>query len=255
VFSAKVLLLGYPSLSDYIALKYSGQNEPFISPPRRPVLTSNEPTPPDSDTTYIDEEEDYINKKTPAKKSKTTEKKEKEKSPEGRFKRNERVQKNYEISKVAAAAAAAAMQVDELEDTDFGGGYSDQSSHGYEGVVAPDSPPTPKVKKKHERTLPTHKQKGISGVGGGKKDDLSSISSKHHPSPPPEVKKNLPDHPPATVKNILLAKTSASGGAKKDDDLTSSEHSVSPDHYHDPEWKLKGKKNVDVGGRKSGLDL
>ena len=68
------------------------------------------------------------------------EKKEKEKSPEGRFKRNERVQKNYEISKVAAAAVAAAMQVDESEDTDFGGGYSNQSSHGYEGVVVPNSP-------------------------------------------------------------------------------------------------------------------
>ncbi len=47
VFSAKVLSLGYPSLSDYIALKYSGRNEPFISPPRRLGLTSNELTPPD----------------------------------------------------------------------------------------------------------------------------------------------------------------------------------------------------------------
>ena len=61
------------------------------------------------------------------------------------------------------------MQVDEVEDTDFGGGYSDQSSHGYEGVVAPDSPPTPEVKKKNEKTLPTHKEKRISGAGGGKK--------------------------------------------------------------------------------------
>ncbi len=188
-------------------------------------------------------------------KSKVMEKNKKEKSPEGRFKRNERVQKNYEISKVAAAAAAAAMQVDELEDTDFGGGYSDQSSHGYEGVVVHESPPTPEMKKKHERTLPTRKQKRISGAGGGKKDDLSSSSSERHPSPPPEVKKNLPDCPPAVVKNILLSKTSASGGAKKDDDSTSSERSVSLDHFCDPEWKLKGKKNVDVGGRKNGPDL
>ncbi len=97
------------------------------------------------------------------------------------------------------------MQVDELEDTDFGGGYSDQSSHSYEGVVAPDSPPTPEVKKKHERTLPTCKQKRISGVGGGKKDDSSSSSLERHPSPPLEVKKNLPDRPspPLEVKKNL----------------------------------------------------
>ncbi len=87
MFSAKVLSLGYPSLSNYIALKYSGQNEPFISPPRCLGLTSNEPTSPDLDTTYIDEEEDDIDKKAPVKKSKTTEKK--EKSPEGRKKKKQ----------------------------------------------------------------------------------------------------------------------------------------------------------------------
>jgi len=77
----------------------------------------------------------------------------KEKSPEGRILKNERVEKNVEVSKVAAAAAAAALQVDEVEDTDFGGGYSNQSSHGYDGVVAPNSPPTPEVKKKMKKLL------------------------------------------------------------------------------------------------------
>jgi len=117
------------------------------------------------------------------------------------------------------------------------------------------APPTPEVKKKNGKTLPTHKGKRISGAGGGKKDDSSSSSLEHHPSPPLEVKKNLPDHPPPEVKKNLSAKTSASGGAKKDDDLTSSECSVSLDCYCDLDWKIKGKKNVDVGGRKSDPDL
>jgi len=94
------------------------------------------------------------------------------------------------------------VDVDEAEDSDYGGGYSNQSSDSYEGVALDSSP-----------------------------------------TPPCEVKKNL------------SAKTSASGGAKKDDDSTSSERSVSPDHNCDPDWKMKEKKNVDVGGRKSGLDL
>jgi len=128
LFSAKVLSLGYPSLSDYIALKYSGQNEPFISLPRCPGLLSNELTPPDLDTTYVDKEENDIDKKP-----KTMEKK--EKSLEGRILKNERVEKNVEVSKVAAAAAAAALQVDEAEDTDFGGGSSNQSSHGYDQLL------------------------------------------------------------------------------------------------------------------------
>jgi len=37
-----------------------------------------------------------------------------------------------------------------VEDIDYGGGYSDWSSDSYEGVVAPNSPPTPphEVKRK-----------------------------------------------------------------------------------------------------------
>jgi len=30
------------------------------------------------------------------------------------------------------------------------------------------------------------------------------------------------------------------------------EHPISPDHDHDSDWKQKGNKNADVGGRKSG---
>jgi len=40
-------------------------------------------------------------------------------------------------------AAALHVDVDEAEESDYGGGYSNQSSDSYEGVVAPDSPPTP----------------------------------------------------------------------------------------------------------------
>jgi len=53
-------------------------------------------------------------------------------------------------------------------------------------------------------------------------------------------------------------KTSGAGGAKKDDSSsssTSSEHSVSLDCQCDPDWLKKGRKDVDVGGRKSGLEL
>jgi len=36
---------------------------------------------------------------------------------------------------------------------------------------------------------------------------------------------------------------------------TSSERSVSPDCQHDPDWLKKGRKDVDVGGQKSGPEL
>jgi len=52
---AQVEALGYPSLLTYIAYKYAGTNEPFVSPPHCPYLRSNAPTPTDSDDeTYID---------------------------------------------------------------------------------------------------------------------------------------------------------------------------------------------------------
>ncbi len=61
--------LGFPSLSMYIAYKYGGANEFFVSPPTRLELRSNAPTPSDlDDATYIDEEEDDLDKKPPAKK-------------------------------------------------------------------------------------------------------------------------------------------------------------------------------------------
>jgi len=45
--------------------------------------------------------------------------------------------------------------VDEVEDTDYGGGFSNWSSESYESVVAPNSPPTPlEVKKKNIKTPP-----------------------------------------------------------------------------------------------------
>jgi len=53
-------------------------------------------------------------------------------------------------------------------------------------------------------------------------------------------------------------KTSGGGGGKKDDSLSSSlECPISLDQNHDDDydWKPKGNKNVDVGGRKSGPDL
>jgi len=54
-------------------------------------------------------------------------------------------------------------------------------------------------------------------------------------------------------------KTSGARGSKKDDSSSSSstslEHSVSLDHQHDPDWLKKGRKDVDVGGRKSDPDL
>jgi len=42
--------------------------------------------------------------------------------------------------------------VNDNEDTDFGGCYSNQSSNSYKGVVMSNSPPTPKVKKKKEKS-------------------------------------------------------------------------------------------------------
>jgi len=51
-------------------------------------------------------------------------------------------------------------------------------------------------------------------------------------------------------------KTSRAGGGEKyDSSSSSSESPISPDHDHDPDWKQKGNKNVDIGGRKSGPDL
>jgi len=53
-------------------------------------------------------------------------------------------------------------------------------------------------------------------------------------------------------------KTSGAGGAEKDgasSSSTSLECSVSLDHQHDPDWLKKGRKDVDVGARKSGPEL
>jgi len=62
---------------------------------------------------------------------------------------------NVLVAAAEADAAVTALHVDVIydEDTDYGKCYSNQSSHSYEGVVAPNSPPTPKVKKKNEKNL------------------------------------------------------------------------------------------------------
>jgi len=137
----------------YISYKYGGENETFVSPPSYPELRSNALTPSDpDDATYIDEEEE--DKKPPAK---NTEKK--DKSPGGKFSKiKAMIEKNVQVSAVApAAAAVAALHADvgEVEDTDYGGGCSNWSSDSYEGVVAPNSPPTPppEVKKKTKNSF------------------------------------------------------------------------------------------------------
>jgi len=80
-----------------------------------------------------------------------------------------------------------------VEESNYGGGYSDWSSDTYDGVVAPDSPPTPplEVKKKKEKTHLVSQQTKTSGARGGKKDDSSSsttslehsVSLDHHHDP------------------------------------------------------------------------
>jgi len=45
------------------------------------------------------------------------------------------------------------VDVDDDKETDYGGCYSNQISHSYEGIVALNSPPTPKVKKKKKKLL------------------------------------------------------------------------------------------------------
>jgi len=69
-FRAWAEALGFPSLSMYIAYKYAGTNEPYVSPPHCLYLRSNAPTPTDpDDETYINEEEDDLYKKPLAKKT------------------------------------------------------------------------------------------------------------------------------------------------------------------------------------------
>jgi len=73
VFMAKVELLGFPSLLDYIALRCEGRGEPFLSPLCHPDLSSNAPSPSDpDDATYIEEEKNDFKKKPPAKKQKVS---------------------------------------------------------------------------------------------------------------------------------------------------------------------------------------
>jgi len=86
-----------PVCQTILFLKYSGQNEPFISLPRHLGQLSNEPTPPDLDTTYVDKEQGDIDKKPPAKKPKTMEKK--EKSPEGRILKKKELRKMLKFQK------------------------------------------------------------------------------------------------------------------------------------------------------------
>jgi len=55
-------------LASYIALRYAGRGELFISPPCHPELSSNAPSPSDpDDATYIEEEENDFEKKPPKK--------------------------------------------------------------------------------------------------------------------------------------------------------------------------------------------
>ena len=51
--------------------------------------------------------------------------------------------------------AALHVDVDEVEDTDYAGGFSNWSSDSYEGVVAPNSPPIPptEAKKKIKKSI------------------------------------------------------------------------------------------------------
>jgi len=57
------------------------------------------------------------------------------------------------VAAAAVAATALHVDVDEVEESDYGGGYSNWSSDSYEGVAAPDSPPTPplEAKKKNKK--------------------------------------------------------------------------------------------------------
>jgi len=56
------------------------------------------------------------------------------------------------VAAAAVAATALHVDVDEVEESDYGGGYSNRSSDSYEGVVAPDSPPE-EVKKKKKKSF------------------------------------------------------------------------------------------------------
>jgi len=48
-------------LASYIALRYAGRGELFVSPPCHPELSSNAPSPSDLDyATYIKEEENDL---------------------------------------------------------------------------------------------------------------------------------------------------------------------------------------------------
>ena len=79
--------------------------------------------------------------------------KKKDRSP-GANEKNKSDDKNVQVSAVAAAAgddAALHIDVDEVKESDHGGGYSNQSSDTYEGIVAPDSPPTPPPEAKKQK--------------------------------------------------------------------------------------------------------
>ncbi len=85
-----------------------------------------------------------------------------------------------------------------------------------------------------------------SDFGGGysdwSSDSYEGVVAHDSPHIPLEVKKKKKKH---SVGPKM--KTSGSGGAKKDDSSSSStslEHSVSPDHQHDPDWLKKGRKDV-----------
>ena len=70
------------------------------------------------------------------------------------------------------------MASQDVEESDFGGGYSDQSSGSYKGIIALDLPPgSRKNKKSHHGHL---QQMKTSGAEDGKKDDSSSTTSLGH---------------------------------------------------------------------------
>jgi len=186
VLKAQVLSLGFPSLLDYTELYYAGSGELFVSPPHHPELSSNAPFPSNlDDATYIEEENNF-EKKPPAKK----EKYQKEGQKPGSKNEKKQQLKNFQVSAVAAATATAAalhVDVDEAKESDYGVGHSNRSSWSYEGVVAPNSPPTPplEAKNKNKKTHLVSLQTKTSRARGGKKDDSSSSSTslEHSVSP------------------------------------------------------------------------
>jgi len=80
--------------------------------------------------------------------------------------KNNSHEKSGKVS-AAATATAATVASQDVEESDFGGGYSDQSSGSYKGIIALDLPPgSRKNKKSHHGHL---QQMKTSGAGDGEK--------------------------------------------------------------------------------------